>query len=326
MRVGTGAARRRAAMVMCALAAMLIIPSMAQAATAKWAVFNSAGSLVRGSGATGVIHLSTGTYEVDFNSNMTGCAYSATSGDVGAGAVSGPIAVSVASRAGNPNGLFLQTFDQTSGALSDQPVHVVTQCSTKKKWAVVSSAGALARGSHVISTAHLGTGSYEVIFDRSVSKCAFIVNAGTTGAGTVGNPGTVTMAGRAGNKAGVFVRTVDRLGNGVDQSFHLAVVCGKASLFGVIESTGAFVRGQHVVSVAKLSGANGGTYEVIFDRTVAGCAYVATVGTTGNGGSISTPVQITTATRAGNPNGVFIFIHNQDGSTIDEPFHLAVFC
>jgi hypothetical protein len=41
----------------------------------------------------------------------------------------------------------------------------------------------------------------------------------------------------------------------------------------------------------------------------------------------------TSATRAGNPNGVFIFLHGvfiflhqTNGATIDEPFHLAVTC
>ena len=320
------AARRRAAMVTCAVAAMLIVPNMAQAAE-KWAVFNSAGSLVRGSGATGVLHLGTGTYEVQFNSSMTGCAYTATAGDTGAGAVAGPISVSVASRAGNANALFVQAFDQTTGNVADAPIHVVTNCSNKGRWAVVSSTGTLARGSaHVVSVSHLATGAYEVIFDKSVAKCAFIVTPGTTGAGTVGNPGAITMAGRAGNKAGVFIHTMDRLGASVDQSFHLAVNCGKKFLLGVIEANGARNRGLHVVSSAHLGGVNAGTYEVIFDRTVSGCAYVASVGTTGNGGSITSPVQITTATRAGNPSGVFVFIHNQNGTTIDEPFHLTVFC
>jgi hypothetical protein len=320
------AARRRAVLVTCAVGAMLIVPSMAQAAE-KWAVFNSAGTLVRGSGATGVVHLALGSYEVQFNSNMTGCAYTATSGDTAAGAVAGPISVSVASRAGNPNALFIQAFDQSTGSLVDEPIHVVTNCSTRGRWAVVSSVGTLARGSsHVLSVGHLAVGAYEVIFDKSVSKCAFVVSPGTTGAGSVGNPGAITVAGRSANKAGVFIRTMDRFGAAVDQSFHLAVSCGKKALLGVIEANGAKNRGLHVVSSQKLSGLNGGTYEVIFDRTVSGCAYVATVGVTGNGGSISTPVQITTATRAGNSSGVFVFIHNQNGSTIDEPFHLVVLC
>jgi hypothetical protein len=314
------------------LTAMLVVvgafaaPAVAQAAGNAWAVVNSAGTLIRGAGAVSTSHLSTGTYQVTFNKNQSGCAYIATPGDPGAGAVSGPILATVASRAGNANALFIQTFDQSSGALSDQPFHVETYCG-RQKFAVVDTNGALARGNHIVSTSHLGTGSYEVILDSKVSKCSFQASIGTTGAGSIPTPGLITVAGRAGNTAGVFVRIVDRAGNSLDQSFHLAVNCGAKKLIAVIESTGAKVRGANVVSATKLSGANGGTYEVIFNRNVATCAYTATVGTTGNGGSIGPPpVTISTATRAGNANGVFIFIHQANGSTIDEPFHLNVVC
>jgi hypothetical protein len=297
-------------------------------AVGKWAVVNSAGALVRGNGATASTSLSTGTYQVTFNSNQAACAYVATAGDPGAGAVAGPIIDTVATRAGNPNALFIQAFDQSSGALSNQPLHVTTYCGSKPAIldAVVDSGGVLARGNRVVSTAHLGPGAYEVIFDRKVSQCAFNASIGTTGTGSIPTPGQVTVAGRAGNKFGVFVRIVDRAGASLDQSFHLGVVCGTKNLLAVVDSNGVLARGPRVVSTAKLGGVNGGTYEVIFDRTVSGCAYTATVGTIGNGGSISTPVAITTATRAGNPNGVFIFIHQTSGATIDEPFHLIVKC
>jgi hypothetical protein len=319
--------RRRTGVVLAALGAMLAVPALAQAAAAKWAVVNSAGALVRGSGATAATALSTGTYQVTFNSNMSGCAYIATAGDPGAGAVSGPIEVTVATRAGNPNALFIQTFDQTTGAVSNQPFQVVTHCPTKDLFAVVESTGTLARGNRAISTSHLSTGNYEVIFDKNVNKCAFTASIGTTSTGSIPTPGVITVAGRAGNRAGVFIRIVDRNGNSLDSSFHLSVTCGKKNLTAVLEGNGTLARGQHVVSVAKLSGANGGTYEVIFDRTVSGCAYSATIGTTTNGGSIGPPATVaSTATRAGNANGVFIFLHQTTGATIDEPFHLAVFC
>jgi hypothetical protein len=294
-------------------------------AAGKWAVVNSAGALVRGKGAISSSNLSTGTYQVAFNSNQTNCAYISTPVDTGAGAVAGPIINTVASRAGNPNALFIQAFDQSSGAVSNQPLHVATYCGTKKLYAVVDSAGNLARGPRVVSTAHLGTGSYEVIFNRKLTPCAFTATIGTTGAGSIPAPGLITVAGRAGNNHGVFVRIVDRTGASLDSSFHLGVAC--SGLKAVVEATGTLARGTHVVSVAKLGGANAGTYEVIFDRTVSGCAYNATIGPSTFGGSIGPPpVTITTATRAGNPNGVFIFEHQANGSTIDEPFHLVVSC
>jgi hypothetical protein len=292
----------------------------------KWALVNSSGSIVRSAGAISAARITTGEYQVIFKSNVVGCVYTATVGDTGAGAVSQPAIATVASRAGNANGVYIETHDQSSGALVDLPFQVVVHCGTNVPDAVVDSAGTLARGNHVVSTAHLGTGAYEVIFDRNVFGCAFTASLGTTGAGNVANPGQITVAGRAGNSHGVFVRTVDRAGNSADYPFHLAAMCGQANLIGLIRADGTLARGPNVVSTAKLSGANGGTYEVVFDTTVAGCAYSATVGTTTLGGSISTPVTITTATRAGNANGVFLFIHKTDGTTIDEPFHLYVFC
>src|SRR5262245_877022 len=166
-------------------------------AAGKWAVVNSAGALVRGKGATASVSLGTGTYETTFSSAMTNCAYISTPGDPGAGAVAGPIVNTVATRAGNPNALFLQAWDQSVGAVSNQPLHVATYCGAKKLYAVVDSAGNLARGPRVVSSANLGTGSYEVIFNRKVKNCAFTATIGTTGAGSVPNPGDITVAGRA---------------------------------------------------------------------------------------------------------------------------------
>lgn len=315
----------RVVAVLGVVGAALTLPATAFAT--QFAVVSSAGALVRGNGATGAVALSTGTYQVTFNKDVSKCGFAVTAGDPGAGAVSGPVIATVALRAGNVNGLFIQTFDQTTGALSNQPFHVANYCGKTNNFAVVDSAGALARGGHIASTTHLGTGNYEVIFDHNVRKCAYVATIGTTGAGSITSPGLITVAGRAGNVAGVFVRVVDRAGNSLDSSFHLTVACGPKKHFAVVEGTGTLARGQHVTSVAKLSGANGGTYAVIFDRTVSGCVYNASVGPTTNGGSIGPPpVAITTATRAGNANGVFIFIHQANGATIDEPFHLTIYC
>ncbi|HXY73561.1 MAG TPA: hypothetical protein VEM41_13570 [Actinomycetota bacterium] len=292
------------------------------AAGSLWEVGSATGALVRSNGGTAYTRLSTGTYQADFNSDQTKCAYVATPGDTGAGAVAGPVIATVASRAGDPKGLFIQTFNQSSSAVVDDPVHVATYCG-KGFWAVVGGDGTLARGSKVASSAHLSTGNYEVIFTKKVKKCAFTASIGTTGIGSAA-AAEITVAGRAGNQFGVFVHTMNAAGTPVDSAFHLAVTCSKD--IAVIEADGSKARGSHVTSSTKLGGSGTGTYEVIFDRTVSGCAYTATVGVSTFGGSVSTPVTITTATRAGNPNGVFVFIHKTDGTTIDEPFHLQVSC
>ena len=66
-------------------------------------------------------------------------------------------------------------------------------------------------------------------------------------------------------------------------------------------------------------------YEVIFNRDVRDCAYVATVGLSGSSGS-SLPGEITVVGRAGAPNGVFITTHDSAGGPSDRGFHLAVHC
>src|SRR3954468_1546801 len=151
--------RRRAGLVLGGLAAMLAVPALSQAAAPKWAVVNAAGGLVRGNGAVSSLSLGVGTYQVVFNANVTGCGFIATAGDPAAGAVSGPISVSVAQRAGNANGVYLETRDQTTGAPSNQPFQLVTHCPTKDRFAVVADTGALARGAGVVSTANLSTGN-----------------------------------------------------------------------------------------------------------------------------------------------------------------------
>jgi hypothetical protein len=308
-----------------AVVAMIGLPVAAQAAGPKSAVVSAAGTLVRGNLATAATHLGTGTYQVTFSGNVSNCAYVATSGDIGAGSISGPIVATVATRAGTTNALFIQTFDQSTGALADRSFHVVVYCGTVRKYAVVASNGSLARGGDVISTARLGTGSYEVIFNHNVSKCAFTASLGTTSTGSIPSPGEVTVVGRAGNINGVFVRTVDRTGVGADFSFHLGVNCGAAKLIAVINGDGTKARGANVVSSAKLSATpNDGRYEVIFNQNLTACNYTATIGLPGSSGAISTPLTITTASRAGNANGVFLFIHNANGSTEDSPFHMTV--
>ena len=153
----------RAAVMLGVVAAGLTLPTAAFAN--KWAVVSSAGALVRGNGAVGATALSNGTYQVTFNSDMSGCGFAATAGDPGAGAVAGPITSTVALRAGNNNALFIQTWDQTAGTLSNQPFHVTTFCGTKTNFAVVEANGALVRGGHTVSATQLGPGSYEVVFN-----------------------------------------------------------------------------------------------------------------------------------------------------------------
>jgi hypothetical protein len=92
------------------------------------AVVNADGSLARGQGATGSFSLSAGSgdYEVDFNRDVTGCAYVATLGNATAGTAPNGF-ITDAARNGNPDAVFVKTSD-TAGNPADIQFHLVIAC------------------------------------------------------------------------------------------------------------------------------------------------------------------------------------------------------
>jgi hypothetical protein len=96
-----------------------------------WAVVNADGSTARSDGGnpaqTRKLPGFTGSYEVIFRRNVTGCVYVATIGNAGAG---NPLhgSIVVALRAGNNSGVFVETRDSPAGALSDRPFHLFVNC------------------------------------------------------------------------------------------------------------------------------------------------------------------------------------------------------
>lgn len=94
------------------------------------------------------------------------------------------------------------------------------------------------------------------------------------------------------------------------------------SRFAVVSGAGTLARGRNVASVARTGP---GRYQVIFDRDVRGCAYLATIGDT----SAAAPPQnseITTTSLSSNANGVSVRTENSGGGAVDRPFHLIVPC
>lgn len=108
-------------------------------------------------------------------------------------------------------------------------------------WAVVNADGTLARGSHVTSTGRPAdifstgtagptivatTGTYEVVFDRDVTGCAFSATIGTATSMDPVDPGEIWAAPRFLNANGVYVATTDSSGvTAADRPFHLALFC-----------------------------------------------------------------------------------------------------
>jgi hypothetical protein len=95
-------------------------------ATKLWAVVLADGSLVRSSGATASSRITDGEYRVDFNQNVTACAYLATIGNPQAGGPP-PGAIVTALRVGTTNAVYVATFD-LAGTHADRNFHLAVFC------------------------------------------------------------------------------------------------------------------------------------------------------------------------------------------------------
>jgi hypothetical protein len=94
-------------------------------------------------------------------------------------------------------------------------------------------------------------------------------------------------------------------------------------LWAVVNADGTLARGRGATSSDSLG--VDGQYEVVFNRSVAACAYVATLGDA----TASTGAEgvVTVAPRDGNANAVFVQTFDVlTGVEADLPFHLVVVC
>jgi hypothetical protein len=298
----------------------LALPATAQAAK-NWVVVQSNGTFVRGNGVASTTRRSAGTYLVTFDTSVSKCGYVATPGDVASGAVPDSAVATVARRTGNPHTVVVRTSNETTGVLADEPFHVSAHCGGASRFAVVGKGGAVSRGSHVVSARRIARGRYSVHFDSDVANCVFTASIGATRTTLVPAPGEISVA-RGKKPHDVSVATVGPGGSLKSFPFHLAVSCGTAPFRAVVKKDGTFVRGRNVTSTGPVAS---GRYEVIFTQHVTHCAYLATVGSPTSRIS-PRPLTITTASRTGDANGVFLFIRDPAGNPVNHAFHLTVRC
>ncbi|MGB8699722.1 MAG: hypothetical protein WCD18_09930 [Thermosynechococcaceae cyanobacterium] len=103
-----------------------VTPKAALTADQRYAVINTDGTIARNLGAVSAKKISTGTYEVIFNRNVTACSYTGTIGSATpTPATTGQISVSP--RANNVNGVFIRTANST-GTNTDLGFHVAVLC------------------------------------------------------------------------------------------------------------------------------------------------------------------------------------------------------
>ena len=314
--------------------------------TDRWAVVSAPGTLVRDQGAASVKHISTSWYHVVFDNSVSDCVSVATPGNPGGGL---PPKGQVTAGFGNLE-ITVHTDDSTGNKV-DFGFHLLVLCpsgsrsaatrsegprsesppemrtTTTDRWAVVNKDGTLVRGAGVASLARLGTGAYEVIFNKNVSQCVYVAAIGLAVTGIVPPAGEIGVAARGNNQNGVYIRTRNSDGASADRPFHLFVGCeavrgGSSGVWAAVKEGGTLALGSGVVSSARLGE---GAYEVIFDRNVRSCVYIATLARDRQ--NFGYPVgEISTAPRGNNTNGVYIRTWFTSGEKYDRSFHLYVGC
>jgi hypothetical protein len=88
---------------------------------------------------------------------------------------------------------------------TNRPFHLIVQCASATRFAVVNANGTLARGSAGTTSVLLGGGTYSVDFDINVNACAWTATVGLPGVGVT--EGVASVAQISGNNSAVHVRT-----------------------------------------------------------------------------------------------------------------------
>jgi len=332
MFTGTRAHRlRRIALTTGAVAATLAAPAIgglasaapAEAASANlYASVSLSGTVVAGNGVTGVTHIGTGQYEVTFSSNVSNCAYVATT----INAYSQALQIFTAGGHLSTDGVYVETKNQ-GGGLTDGPFNLAVDCGQPGwDYAVVGYTANLVRATAGTTLTTLGTGRYDVTFPSSVKKCAYLATVGDPGNALVFNPNNV-YTGSASNPDTVYIETKNQ-GGGLSSGipFHLAVICPTAANVktAVVGATGIISRGSALTSSFS-SGT--GLYTVATNQAVTSCATVATRG------SVNTAVPFDPATVEVVPGPASNTIGFQvrsllffGGNLENESFHTAIVC
>ena len=96
--------------------------------SARYAVVNGGGQLVRGRDVSSVARTGDGRYQVIFNSDVRGCGYFATIGDPTAAGPPQNSQISVSSLGSNVNGVAVRTENGNNGSEANRPFHMIVMC------------------------------------------------------------------------------------------------------------------------------------------------------------------------------------------------------
>jgi hypothetical protein len=287
-----------------------------------YATVNADGTLANGNGVSSVSHTFNGQYEVTFTSNVSGCAYEATTQN------SGPSALQVFTAGGHlsANGVYLEVKNQ-AGGLTDGPFDLAVACGlTGWQYAVVGYTANLVRSSAGATLAHPGTGKYNVTFTSAVNRCAFLATVGDPTNQLVFNPaGVYTQSGPSNAIVSVETKnTAGGLANGIP--FHLAVICSNAMNTSeiVVNANGLPARGSSLISSFN---ASTGNYVIATGQSLAACTFIATRGSVNKAVPFSPATIEITPGPAVNTQGIqerqLAFF---GGALTNQDFHAAAVC
>jgi hypothetical protein len=186
-------------------------------------------------------------------------------------------------------------------------------------FATVAGNATLVNGNGVSSVTHIGTGRYEVTFTSDVSNCSYVSTTQNAFSQAIQS---YTAGGHL-SSDGVYVEVKNQGGGLLDGPFDLAVACQMTGWdFAVVGYTANLVRSS---AGATLNHLGVGRYDVNFTASVAGCAYLATVGDPANA-LVFNPSGVYTGSGA-TADSVYIETKNPGGGLSNGiPFHLAVVC
>jgi hypothetical protein len=289
-----------------------------------FATVSQTGALISGSEVTAVAKLGPGQYEVTFTSDVSACAYVATTTN----AYSQALQAFTAGGHLGPNGVFVETKNQ-GGGLTDGPFNLVVACGAPKvKYAVVGYSGELVRGTAGAIVTTLGAGRYRVTFLESVSTCAYIATVGDPGNALVYSPAGVYTGSSSLNSKTVYVETKNPGGglqNGIP--FHLAVICSGApqTHVAIVKDSGLIQRGSALTSAFSSAV---GRYAVVTSAIInPSCATVATRGSVDRAVPFTPATVEITSGPAANTIGIqvrtLLFF---GGAFANQAFHAATVC
>ena len=280
------------------------------------------GTLLSGSGVSRVSWLGPGQYEVTFTSDVSKCAYVATT----ANAYSQALQAYTAGGHLSSNGVFIETKNQ-GGGLTNGPFHLIVNCGAPKlKYAVVGYSSELVRATAGATLTELGPGRYNITFLESVSACAYLATVADPANALVFAPSGV-YTGSGPNSKTVYIETKNP-GGGLQGGipFHLSVICSTApsTRIAVVNSSGFASRGSALTSAYT---AIRGQSVMVTNTNISKCATVATRG------SVNTAVPFAPATLEilGGPASNTVGIEIRDllffgGARNNAAFHAATVC